>query len=64
MKCLYCFQKDLYMHMHSIFIHNDSNLGCHLKLVTLLLEQSNRQKLDGVEEIISRNLMGLGNAVN
>ena len=52
------------MHKHSIYIHNDSNLGCRLKLVTLLLEQSNRQKLDGVEEIISRNLMGLGNAVN
>ena len=52
------------MHMHSIFIHNDSNLGCHLKLVTLLLGQSNRQKLDWVEEIISRNLMGLGNAVD
>ena len=32
--------------------------------MTLLLEQSNRQKLDGVEEIISRNLMGLGNAVD
>ena len=23
MKCVYCIQKDLYMHMHSIFIHND-----------------------------------------
>ena len=52
------------MHMHSIFIHNGPNLGYHLKHVTLLLEQSNRQKLEGVEEVISRSLMGLGNAVN
>lgn len=55
---------NLCMHMHSIFIHNGPNLGCHLKHVTLLLEQSNRQKLEGVEEAISRSLMGLGNAVN
>ena len=55
---------NLYMHMHSIFIHNGPNLGYHLKHVTLLLEQSNRQKLEGVEEVISRSLMGLGNAVN
>lgn len=55
---------NLYMHMHSIFIHNGPNLGRHLKHVTLLLEQSNRQKLEGVEEAISRSLMGLGNAVN
>ena len=50
--------------MHSIFIHNGPNLGYHLKHVTLLLEQSNRQKLEGVKEVISRSLMGLGNAVN
>ena len=50
--------------MHSIFIHNGPNLGCHLKYVTLLLEQSNRQKLEGMEEAISRSLMALGNAVN
>ena len=32
--------------------------------MTLLLEPSKRQKLKGVEELISRSLTGLGNAVN
>ena len=41
------------MHMHSIFIHNDSNVGCHLKHVTLLLEQSNRQNLKGWRELLA-----------